>query len=76
MAIRISNNMISSVMLKNSQLATEKQYKIQQQITTGQKFQTSSENPYDAMQTLKIKDQLSELVDWDNNLANAKDGRL
>lgn len=73
MAIRISNNMISSVMLKNSQIATERQYKIQQQISTGQKFQVSSENPYDAMQTLKIKDQLSELTDWQNNLENAKD---
>ena len=73
MAIRISNNMISSVMLKNSQIATERQYKIQQQISTGQKFQLSSENPYDAMQILKIRDQISELEDWENNLANAKD---
>ena len=73
MAIRISNNMISSVMLKNSTEATAKQYKIQQQITSGHKFQVSSENPYDAMQTLRITEQLSQLNDWKNNLANAQD---
>ncbi len=72
MGIRVSNNMVSKLMTTRSNEASSKIYKIQEQITSGNRFQHVSEDPYAGMQVLKIKSQLNELSDWDSSIENAK----
>ncbi|MBQ3102147.1 flagellar hook-associated protein FlgL [bacterium] len=72
MGIRVSNNMVSKLMVQRTSEASGKIYKIQQQIASGNRFQHVSEDPYAGMQVLKIKSQLSGLSDWDSSVANAK----
>lgn len=73
MGIRVSNNMVSKLITTRSSEASSKIYKIQEQITSGNRFQHVSEDPYAGMRVLKIKSQLNELTDWDSSIENAKD---
>ncbi len=72
MGIRVSNNMVSKLMIERSNEAASKVYKIQEQMSTGHRFQHVSEDPYAGMQVLKIQSQMNELKDWDSSVENAK----
>ncbi len=73
MAIRITNQMMANTMLSNSNYALTNMYKIQNQITTGKKFLSASENPVDASQIIKINVSLGQLGDWKKNSFTAKE---
>lgn len=73
MVIRVTNQMVSKLMLNNANSAMLNMYKIQNQITTGKKFLDASENPIDASQILKMNTSLGQISDWKLNINTAKE---
>lgn len=72
MVIRITNQMTANIMLTNSNSAMNKLYDIQRQVTSGKKFTTATESPFNAAQVVKMKTQLGQLENWKGNILDAK----
>lgn len=73
MVIRVTNQMISNLTLRNANTAMLNMYKIQNQIASGQKFSNAVENPNDASQVIKMNTSLGQLADWKTNITTAKE---
>lgn len=69
--MRVTNHMISNNSLRNLQTSTNKVDSLIQQLTTGQKIQRASEDPVVAVRALKLRNTVSQLLQYKNK--NIKD---
>lgn len=71
MSSRITQNMMSQALLSNLQINYAKLDKIQQQLSTGKKFNKPSEDPVGAVRTMFFKSTLNEITQYRSNANDA-----
>jgi len=73
MVIRITNQLFTSNLFEGSNLASNKILQLRDQITSGRKISTASEDPLSSIQILNMNTQLAKLGDWSKNISTAKE---
>lgn len=73
MAIRITSQMTSNLMLTNMNKNLSNIYSTYEQITSGKKITSVGQNPIDGTKIMKYNKQLDQLDDWSKNIQSAKD---
>ena len=66
--MRITNNLIADHVLNNIQKGMGRVYDLQNQLSTGKKFQKPSENPVDMSRALRVNEQISKGDQYSRNL--------
>ena len=64
MAIRITSQMTSNLMLTNMNKNLSNIYSTYEQITSGKKITSVGQNPIDGTKIMKYNKQLDQLDDW------------
>lgn len=73
MAIRITSQMTSNLMLTNMNKNLSNIYSTYEQITSGKKITSVGQNPIDGTKIMKYNKQLDQLDDWSKNIQSARD---
>ncbi|OGI07132.1 MAG: flagellar hook-associated protein 3 [Candidatus Margulisbacteria bacterium GWF2_35_9] len=66
--MRITNNLISDHVLNNIQKGMSRVSDLQNQLSTGKKFQTPSDNPIEVSRSLRVNDQVNKTEQYMRNL--------
>ena len=70
--MRITNNMLSRQIVNNLNNIYDQMSRKHIKAATGKAFQKASENPYDAIRSMNIRDRLGRIEQYERNIANAK----
>lgn len=70
--MRITNNMLSRQIVNNLNNIYDQMSRQHIKAATGKAFQKASENPYDAIRSMNIRDRLGRIEQYERNIADAK----
>lgn len=73
MTIRITNQLYTNNLMDGPNNAMKKIMELRDQITSGRKISTPSQDPISSVQIMNLNTQLAKLSDWRDNIGAAKD---